>query len=509
METECPVDSCASIERSFKSIVLDHGDTNQCIPDFPSYIRKVIVVGKLALSEEDIRKFYLTRVYLDDCDLYNLCLKESSKPTVVQPTSESCQRYAGWTNYYKVAKLDDPEIVEDMSDDEETKAMKEMNLPQNFGGSNKMALKQRIKKFLVEAESAGFAPGFTVPNTSTGIKRNSVKGISTRMLGTYYSPMYKFLETKLKTETSDFMEKETENISEKEATDLLEDSILGIHNDFESSSNVFDTQERQNFNFGFDAEKDVELIASKQEEKCKKDKDLVKFWFQRYRLFSRLDEGILMDREGWFSVTPERIAENIAQRMISNPGDIILDAFTGVGGNAIQFALQGAYVYAIDLDPIRLKCARRNAEIYGVADYITFICGDFFDIAKAFLGSRKPSSDEGSSSSPQSSENLYSITAVFLSPPWGGPSYGAKTFDIKEMGGLDGIEIFRLAEKISPNIGYFLPKNTPVDQIVSLANNYKKVDIEQSYLNGKRKAITAYYGDLASSPTRLETSSEQ
>ena len=35
---------------------------------------------------------------------------------------------------------------------------------------------------------------------------------------------------------------------------------------------------------------------------------LWKYWMQRYTLFSRFDDGILMDEEGWFSVTPEGIA---------------------------------------------------------------------------------------------------------------------------------------------------------------------------------------------------------
>lgn len=68
-----------------------------------------------------------------------------------------------------------------------------------------------------------------------------------------------------------------------------------------------------------------------------------KYWFQRFRLFSKLNSGILMDREGWFSVTPERVAQHIANRMVSRKGIVILDAFTGVGGNAIQFALKGAF----------------------------------------------------------------------------------------------------------------------------------------------------------------------
>jgi hypothetical protein len=39
--------------------------------------------------------------------------------------------------------------------------------------------------------------------------------------------------------------------------------------------------------------------------------------------------------ESWFSVTPECIAEHIAERCRC---DIVVDAFCGAGGNSIQFA---------------------------------------------------------------------------------------------------------------------------------------------------------------------------
>lgn len=46
--------------------------------------------------------------------------------------------------------------------------------------------------------------------------------------------------------------------------------------------------------------------------------------------------------EGWFSVTPEKIAEHIAGRVSQSfTCDIVVDAFCGVGGNTIQFALTG------------------------------------------------------------------------------------------------------------------------------------------------------------------------
>ena len=40
-----------------------------------------------------------------------------------------------------------------------------------------------------------------------------------------------------------------------------------------------------------------------------------KYWAQRKRLFSKFDEGIQLDKESWYSVTPEAIANHIARRM--------------------------------------------------------------------------------------------------------------------------------------------------------------------------------------------------
>merc|ERR1740129_2322434 len=72
-----------------------------------------------------------------------------------------------------------------------------------------------------------------------------------------------------------------------------------------------------------------------------------KYWAQRYRLFSKFDEGIKLDEEGWYSVTPEKIAEHIAERCRC---DVIVDGFCGVGGNSIQFAFTCERVIAIDID---------------------------------------------------------------------------------------------------------------------------------------------------------------
>ncbi|XP_063968300.1 trimethylguanosine synthase-like [Lytechinus pictus] len=200
-------------------------------------------------------------------------------------------------------------------------------------------------------------------------------------------------------------------------------------------------------------------------------KELNKYWAQRYRLFSKFDEGIKLDAEGWYSVTPERIAEHQAERCRC---DLIVDAFCGAGGNAIQFAFTCERVIAVDIDPAKIELARHNAAVYGVADRIDFIVGDFFKVADDLKAD-----------------------VVFLSPPWGGPKYlKSDVFDVFTMMDIDTAAMFEKARCISENIGFFAPRNTNVDQLASLAGPGGRMEIEQNFLNKKIKTITAYYGEL-------------
>ncbi|KAL2613690.1 hypothetical protein R1flu_025382 [Riccia fluitans] len=203
---------------------------------------------------------------------------------------------------------------------------------------------------------------------------------------------------------------------------------------------------------------------------------LIKYWFQRYTLFSRYDEGVRLDEEGWFSVTPEVIAEHQARRC---PTGLVVDAFAGVGGNAIQFALKKNRVIAIDINPARVELARHNAEIYGVSDRIEFIVGDFFLLAPSLKAD-----------------------LVFLSPPWGGPQYlNEEKYSIQTMlQPKDGFTLFKTALTIAPNVVLFLPRNVELIQLKELAwltTPPLPCEVEKNYLDNRLKAITAYYGDVA------------
>jgi len=210
-------------------------------------------------------------------------------------------------------------------------------------------------------------------------------------------------------------------------------------------------------------------------EQISKNPLLVKYWHQRYNLFSRFDQGIELDDESWFSVTPEAVAQHIANRCRC---EVIVDAFCGVGGNAIQFAKTCHYVIAIDIDPEKIRLAKKNAKIYGVQDRIEFICGDMLQVVSAM--------------------EFGQADVIFLSPPWGGPQYleQSEVFDIKTQIPIDGYAVFNAALKVTENIAYFLPKNTNADQLVSLAGPDGTIEIEQNLLKKRMKAVTAYFGDL-------------
>mmetsp|Transcript_32928 Transcript_32928/g.75317 ORF Transcript_32928/g.75317 Transcript_32928/m.75317 type:complete len:509 (+) Transcript_32928:27-1553(+) len=198
-----------------------------------------------------------------------------------------------------------------------------------------------------------------------------------------------------------------------------------------------------------------------------------KYWAQRHSLFSRFDEGVQLDAEGWFSVTPEAIALHQAHRLSCH---IALDAFTGLGGNAIQLALTCDHVIAIDIDPGRLALAQHNARVYGVADRIEFILGDFLTLAPALKAD-----------------------VVFLSPPWGGPSYNkAQTFDINTMMTPSGLSLLRASLAISNDLAFFLPKNSDLAQVVAMAGYGGYCEVEENLFRGKLKTLTAYYGALVS-----------
>ena len=72
-------------------------------------------------------------------------------------------------------------------------------------------------------------------------------------------------------------------------------SLNSAQNDVEKADDE-DSSSNYAVDFSFDAERDAHLVAKDALKVFGNDKEIRKYWNQRFRLFKKLDQGILMDR---------------------------------------------------------------------------------------------------------------------------------------------------------------------------------------------------------------------
>jgi len=207
-----------------------------------------------------------------------------------------------------------------------------------------------------------------------------------------------------------------------------------------------------------------------------------KYWAQRRRLFKKFDEGIELDAEGWYSVTPEVVADHVASRFqdasqhfkgaVTNNANgrnarkrrgqqsskpmVILDAFCGCGGNAIAFAKLPpsvvSHIICIDVDRTKLRKAAHNASIYGIApNRIIFVEANSVAVMERYYRDGTLVMDPPEISSEYPPREVYDdftiggidvlneigqrIDCIFMDPPWGGIDYNSV--------GKDGYDLAR------------------------------------------------------------------
>ena len=253
-----------------------------------------------------------------------------------------------------------------------------------------------------------------------------------------------------------------------------------------------------------------------------------KYWAQRKRFFSRFDDGIRLDKEGWYSVTPEVIANHIAKRLVhgrKKGSMVVMDAFCGCGGDSIAFARRPevSLVIAIDSDRQKLELAASNAAKYEIPpEKLIFIHGNACDALKLYQQDKRMSAENTGESSekedPVERDHGFQvgdmgllperIDSIFLSPPWGGMDYessGKRNYHIETCIEVNdssdvtwnGEEILQAcAVATSGPVVYFLPRNVNGISLgrSALKSKYRAIEIEQNLLNNKLKTVTAYLG---------------
>ncbi|KAF2481857.1 RNA cap guanine-N2 methyltransferase-domain-containing protein [Neohortaea acidophila] len=208
-----------------------------------------------------------------------------------------------------------------------------------------------------------------------------------------------------------------------------------------------------------------------------------KYWHQRYNIFSKYDDGIWMTDDAWFGVTPEPVAQKIAEHVATAPESktVLIDAFAGAGGNTIAFALSGRWkqIFACEKDPQVLACAKHNAEVYGVAKKIWWIQGDVFNALSKQL------------------KGLAKDAVVFGSPPWGGPTYADyEVFDLAHMQPYSLDKLYTSFSGPASHVVLYLPRTSDLRQLVKLAEDDDKLKVTHYCMHGASKALCVFFGDF-------------
>lgn len=193
---------------------------------------------------------------------------------------------------------------------------------------------------------------------------------------------------------------------------------------------------------------------------CPLGKHLQHYWDR----LSSEERKMEFDEEGLFSLTPRKVALDIAD---NTTGNIIVDAFCGVGGSAIGFALKGKSVIAIDNSSDRLSMAKNNSEIFGVYSLIEFVEGDCMQILPTLK-----------------------TDTIFLDPPWGGTDYlKINEFKLSNFE-PDGKSLLDLSFSITNSVAMRLPKNFVLDELNRLNRKY---ELEENYLHDQFLHYCVYF----------------
>lgn len=151
-----------------------------------------------------------------------------------------------------------------------------------------------------------------------------------------------------------------------------------------------------------------------------------------------------------------------------------------------------------------------------MADRIDFILTDYLTFIRSYLS--------------LPSGSVRKIDVIFLSPPWGGPSYlsglPAETalsvaeplhvstpadthpeYSLASIRPIHGAKLFELSRQVTCNIAYFLPRNTNLEELSTLLGqdgaSGETIEIEEEWMGAKLKALTCYFGGLAAGQEHL------
>jgi len=187
------------------------------------------------------------------------------------------------------------------------------------------------------------------------------------------------------------------------------------------------------------------------------------------KVYSKFGQDYIANDTTFLMGIDIRFTDHLASRLKNR---VVLETCTGGGFSTISLANYARHVYTVEIDSLRINDAKRNAQIAGVENKITFINNDVL--------------------SKEVSELLPEIDAAFLDPDWA-------------VSGIDHEYRFR-------NSNTRPPSDTLLDAIFSITRNVTLIqppfidpkefehlppyECESLYLNGRHELFCLHFGDL-------------
>lgn len=165
-----------------------------------------------------------------------------------------------------------------------------------------------------------------------------------------------------------------------------------------------------------------------------------------------------------------RFADHLAQRFKDN---IVLETCSGAGFTTISLAKYARYVYSVDIDEFRLEIARKNSQIAGLENKISFLNVDVND--KKTL------------------DIIPCVDSAFIDPEWA-ISVDNHVFRFLNSNTIPpSDELLELINTKTPNITLVQPPKIDKKEFENLLPH----ECEYMFLNNQHELYCLHFGKLA------------
>lgn len=164
-----------------------------------------------------------------------------------------------------------------------------------------------------------------------------------------------------------------------------------------------------------------------------------------------------------------RFADHLAQRFINH---IVMETCSGAGFTTLALAKYAKHVYSIEVDRFRFELAKKNSQIAGLEDKITFINGDVTETKILKL--------------------LPNIDSAFIDPDWAitGENHVFRFLNSNTQPPSD--KLLELVNTMTPNITLVQPPGINKKEFEKLLLH----ECEYLYLNNQHELYCLHFGEL-------------